>query len=91
MSDQEYIAQVVLSYFEAGHMLTYRDYGRIAVWLKLTRERDTLLLILDELLPPYIAAAKLRRQPNLGGINLRVIRRLQDVGHATMTGGNLLA
>jgi hypothetical protein len=81
LNSEELIAQFIIESKEKGFFLSYSDYELISIWLKVAdKDPDTVLLVLSEILPNYMAKNKERSgKCSLKGINHSVLKAIVDV------------
>ena len=72
----ELVAQYVLECRGAGLMLAYDDYSIISEWIKALPDRNQLLLILSETLPPFYARHSVGPPRTLKGVRKKVMERI---------------
>ncbi len=78
MSDRQMVVQYILEYRQKGLFLPYSEFFLIDSWLALV-PRDTLIMVLSEVMPQYFASKADRSQPpSLKGLNRLVVKRIKS-------------
>lgn len=76
----ELISGFVVECRGRGHFLPYSDHEIIKSWIETAPDTQTLLGVLDEVLPEFYSKHQDKNcPPELKGINRKIKKRLRDV------------